>query len=176
MLTLLRFFIYLFFNEYLSRMEHLILGDPGAVSVRESPWRHCPTRAPSLEIDSQPLGLRPRMGIPRQGSVPRIWSIASEWTQKGGKGEEIMRQTNILPKENALPNFLFRFLFLLLFSQDFCLRFIVREANYNNIIMSKNFESVPQKLMVEIIRRRQVPLVRRIALVLFPYVNMLSFN
>ena len=41
--------------------------------------------------------------------------------------------------------------------QDFCLRFIVREANYNNIIMSKNFESVPQKLMVEIIRRRQVP-------------------
>ena len=32
MLTLLRFFIYLFFNEYLSRMEHLILGDPGAVS------------------------------------------------------------------------------------------------------------------------------------------------
>ena len=58
MLTLLRFFIYLFFNEYLSRMEHLILGDPGAVSVRESPWRHCPTRAPSLEIDSQPLGLR----------------------------------------------------------------------------------------------------------------------
>ena len=41
--------------------------------------------------------------------------------------------------------------------QDFCLRFIVREANYNNIIMSKNFESVPQRLMVEIIRRRQVP-------------------
>lgn len=41
--------------------------------------------------------------------------------------------------------------------KDFCLRFIVREANYNNIIMSKNFESVPQKLMVEIIRRRQVP-------------------
>ncbi|KAK2574175.1 Leucine-zipper-like transcriptional regulator 1 [Acropora cervicornis] len=31
------------------------------------------------------------------------------------------------------------------------------KANYNNIIMSKNFESVPQKLMVEIIRRRQVP-------------------
>lgn len=47
--------------------------------------------------------------------------------------------------------------------QDFCLRFIVREANYNNIIMSKNFESVPQKLMVEIIRRRQVPqVIRRI--------------
>ncbi|KAJ7387099.1 Kelch motif [Desmophyllum pertusum] len=41
--------------------------------------------------------------------------------------------------------------------KDFCLRFIVREANYNNIIMSKNFESVPQQLMVEIIRRRQVP-------------------
>ncbi|CAH3029867.1 unnamed protein product [Porites evermanni] len=41
--------------------------------------------------------------------------------------------------------------------KDFCLRFIVREANYNNIIMSKNFESVPQRLMVEIIRRRQVP-------------------
>lgn len=80
------------------------------------------------------------------------------------------------PQRRMLYLIFFRFLFLLLFSQDFCLRFIVREANYNNIIMSKNFESVPQKLMVEIIRRRQVPLVRRIALVLFPYVNMLSFN
>ncbi|KXJ09389.1 Leucine-zipper-like transcriptional regulator 1 [Exaiptasia diaphana] len=39
--------------------------------------------------------------------------------------------------------------------KEFCLRFIVREANYTNIIMSKEFESMTQALMVEIIRRRQ---------------------
>ncbi|EDO29158.1 predicted protein, partial [Nematostella vectensis] len=39
--------------------------------------------------------------------------------------------------------------------KEFCLRFIVREANYSSIIMSKEFESVPRDLMVDIIRRRQ---------------------
>jgi len=39
--------------------------------------------------------------------------------------------------------------------QEFCLRFIIRESNYTNIIMSTEFETIMQALMVEIIRRRQ---------------------
>lgn len=90
-----------------------------------------------------------------------------------GRGDN---ETNEHSPQRRMLYLLLSFFVFVVVSQDFCLRFIVREANYNNIIMSKNFESVPQKLMVEIIRRRQVPQVRRIALVLFPYVNMLSFN
>lgn len=37
--------------------------------------------------------------------------------------------------------------------QEFCLRFIVKECNYNQIVMSKEFETISQPLMVEIIRR-----------------------
>ncbi|XP_022656642.1 leucine-zipper-like transcriptional regulator 1 [Varroa jacobsoni] len=41
--------------------------------------------------------------------------------------------------------------------KEFCLRFIVKECNYNQIVMSKEFETISQPLMVEIIRRRQAP-------------------
>lgn len=39
--------------------------------------------------------------------------------------------------------------------KEYCLRFIIKEAHYNSIVMSKEFESLDQPLMVEIIRRRQ---------------------
>ena len=39
--------------------------------------------------------------------------------------------------------------------KEYCLRFIIKEAHYNPIVMSKEFESLDQPLMVEIIRRRQ---------------------
>lgn len=39
--------------------------------------------------------------------------------------------------------------------KEFCLKFIVKEANYNIIVMSSEFETLDQPLMVEIIRRRQ---------------------
>eukprot|EP00058_Branchiostoma_floridae_P024574 XP_002610064.1 hypothetical protein BRAFLDRAFT_89919 [Branchiostoma floridae] len=38
---------------------------------------------------------------------------------------------------------------------ELCLNFIVRESHYNQIVMSTEFETVPQPLMVEIIRRKQ---------------------
>ncbi|OQR71723.1 leucine-zipper transcriptional regulator 1 [Tropilaelaps mercedesae] len=44
--------------------------------------------------------------------------------------------------------------------KEFCLRFIVKECNYNQIVMSKEFETISQPLMVEIIRRRQAPPLR----------------
>lgn len=44
--------------------------------------------------------------------------------------------------------------------QEFCLKFIVKENNYNKIVMSKEFETIAQPLMVDIIRRRQMPAVR----------------
>lgn len=40
------------------------------------------------------------------------------------------------------------------------MKFIVKDINYNKIVMSKEFETIAQPLMVEIIRRRQVPAVR----------------
>jgi hypothetical protein len=43
----------------------------------------------------------------------------------------------------------------LLFIKEFCLKFIVKETNYNQIVMSKEFETLEQPLMVEIIRRQQ---------------------
>ncbi|ESO89967.1 hypothetical protein LOTGIDRAFT_124272 [Lottia gigantea] len=43
------------------------------------------------------------------------------------------------------------------FLKEYCLRFIIKESNYNQIVMSKEFESVDQTLMVEIIRRHQIP-------------------
>jgi hypothetical protein len=43
----------------------------------------------------------------------------------------------------------------LLFIKEFCLKFIVKETNYSQIVMSKEFETLEQPLMVEIIRRQQ---------------------
>ncbi|XP_050596167.1 leucine-zipper-like transcriptional regulator 1 isoform X1 [Bombus affinis] len=45
----------------------------------------------------------------------------------------------------------------LYFIKEFCLSFIVKEVNYNQIVMSKEFETLDQPLMVEIIRKRQMP-------------------
>ncbi|XP_045583758.1 leucine-zipper-like transcriptional regulator 1 isoform X1 [Procambarus clarkii] len=48
----------------------------------------------------------------------------------------------------------------LFFIKEFCLKFIVRESNYNQIVMSKEFEMLDKPLMVEIIRRKQMPPMR----------------
>jgi N-acetylneuraminic acid mutarotase len=39
--------------------------------------------------------------------------------------------------------------------KEYCLRYIIKECNYNQIVMSNEFEALDQHLMVEIIRRRQ---------------------
>lgn len=46
------------------------------------------------------------------------------------------------------------------FIKEFCLRFIVKDTNYNQIVMSKEFETLDRALMVEVIRRRQLPHIR----------------
>jgi len=48
----------------------------------------------------------------------------------------------------------------LYFIKEFCLRFIIKESTYNEIVMSEEFETLDQPLMVEIIRRRQTPQLR----------------
>lgn len=53
--------------------------------------------------------------------------------------------------------------------QEFCLKFIVKESTYNQIVMSKEFETIAQPLMVEIIRRRQMPAVRSLLEPMFDY-------
>ncbi len=40
--------------------------------------------------------------------------------------------------------------------KEYCLKFIIKEYNYNHIVMSSAFESLDQPLMVEVIRRRQM--------------------
>ncbi|CAL4119244.1 unnamed protein product, partial [Meganyctiphanes norvegica] len=48
----------------------------------------------------------------------------------------------------------------LFYIKEYCLKFIVRESNYNQIVMSQEFEMLDKPLMVEIIRRKQMPQVR----------------
>ena len=43
----------------------------------------------------------------------------------------------------------------LAFAKEFCLRYVTKEANYREIVMSPAFESLDRPLMVEIIRRQQ---------------------
>ena len=45
----------------------------------------------------------------------------------------------------------------LYFIKDLCLNFVVKESNYNQIVMSQEFETLDQPLMVEVIRRKQLP-------------------
>lgn len=42
------------------------------------------------------------------------------------------------------------------FIKEFCLRFIVREVHYNQIVMGKDFELLDKALMIEIVRRKQL--------------------
>ena len=44
--------------------------------------------------------------------------------------------------------------------QEYCLKYIVKETNWNQIVMSKDFESLDQPLMVQIIRRKELPPVK----------------
>ncbi|KAK0167024.1 hypothetical protein PV327_004475 [Microctonus hyperodae] len=46
------------------------------------------------------------------------------------------------------------------FIKEFCLGFVVKDSNYNQIVMSREFETLDRVLMVEIIRRRQMPQIR----------------
>jgi len=45
----------------------------------------------------------------------------------------------------------------LYFLKEYCLKYITKESIYTHIVMSKEFETLDQPLMVEIVRRRQVP-------------------
>lgn len=46
------------------------------------------------------------------------------------------------------------------FIKEICLGFVVKDSNYNQIVMSQEFETLDQPLMVEVIRRRQMPQAR----------------
>lgn len=41
--------------------------------------------------------------------------------------------------------------------KDHCLSFIVKDDNYNNIVMTSDFETLDKPLMVEIVRKRVYP-------------------
>ncbi|KAL0270801.1 UNVERIFIED_CONTAM: hypothetical protein PYX00_008093 [Menopon gallinae] len=43
----------------------------------------------------------------------------------------------------------------LYFIKEYCLKFIIKESNFTEIVLTKEFENVEKELMVDIIRRRQ---------------------
>lgn len=49
------------------------------------------------------------------------------------------------------------FYFSLVLIKDHCLNFIVKEENFNDIVMSNDFVALDKPLMVEIIRKRVYP-------------------
>ncbi|XP_076180349.1 leucine zipper like transcription regulator 1 isoform X1 [Ptiloglossa arizonensis] len=51
----------------------------------------------------------------------------------------------------------------LYFIKEFCLSFVVKDSNYDQIVMSEEFETLDQPLMVEIIRKRQMPQTRSLS-------------
>ena len=55
----------------------------------------------------------------------------------------------------------------LFFIKEFCLKFIIKETSYNQIVMSKEFETLDQHLMVEIIRRKQVRVAQELVYYLY---------
>ncbi|XP_034235806.1 leucine-zipper-like transcriptional regulator 1 isoform X2 [Thrips palmi] len=57
----------------------------------------------------------------------------------------------------------------LAFIKELCMKLIVRESNYNQIVMSQEFETLDQPLMVEIIRRKQLPQIKRAQEALHPF-------
>lgn len=57
----------------------------------------------------------------------------------------------------------------LAFIKELCMKLIVRESNYTQIVMSQEFETLDQPLMVEIIRRKQLPQIKRAQEALHPF-------
>lgn len=43
------------------------------------------------------------------------------------------------------------------FLQEHCLNFVVKESHFNQVIMTKEFERLSTRLIVEIVRRKQQP-------------------
>jgi len=48
------------------------------------------------------------------------------------------------------------------FIKESCMKFIIKENNYSPLVMSSDFENLSKELMVEIVRRKQMPTTRHI--------------
>lgn len=70
------------------------------------------------------------------------------WNQKSGNNKEIVKTILTL-------NFCLNFSLKLI--KDHCMSFIVKEDNFNSIVMSNDFENLDKPLMVEIVRKRVYP-------------------
>ena len=46
--------------------------------------------------------------------------------------------------------------------KELCISFIVKDSNFTQIVMSQEFETIDQPLMVEIIRKQQLPQEKKI--------------
>lgn len=69
---------------------------------------------------------------------------------------------NTINHHNVLTGLHYASKLNLFFIKEYCLKFIVKESNFTQIVMTHEFETVERELMVDIIRRRQMPQIRQL--------------
>lgn len=69
---------------------------------------------------------------------------------------------NTINQQNVLPALHYAASLNLYFIKEYCLKFIVKEPCFTQIVMSKEFESVEKDLIIEIVRRKQMPQIRQL--------------
>lgn len=71
-----------------------------------------------------------------------------------------MRPIRTMKKLLESASIYFQFIhfnFSLKLIKDHCMHYIVKDENYNNIVMSNDFEVLDKPLMIEIVRKRVYP-------------------
>lgn len=86
-----------------------------------------------------------------------VYRLACEFHLKGLEQLCIQYLENTLSHQNVLSALHYASSLKLHFIKEYCLKFIVKESNFTQIIMRDEFENVEKELMVDIIRRRQMP-------------------
>lgn len=83
---------------------------------------------------------------------------------------------NTINHQNVLTALHYASKLNLFFIKEYCLKFIVKESNFTQIVMTHEFETVERELMVDIIRRRQMPQIRQLLEPHFETVRETSLN
>ena len=93
-------------------------------------------------------------------SMMQVYMLAVQFHMKRLETLCIVYLENSINHRNVLDALKHASSLNLFFIKEFCLRYIIKESSYNKIVMSKDFETLEQPLMVEIIRRKQTPQLR----------------
>lgn len=86
-----------------------------------------------------------------------VYRLACEFYMKRLEQLCIQYLENTISHQNVLSALHYASNLKLHFIKEYCLKFIVKESNFTQIVMRVEFENVEKELMIDIIRRRQVP-------------------